>query len=442
MRAVLPAGTILSLGDGTAHGTGSVFGFRPGYVYRLRTASKNADPNQGLGITIEVRGSIVPRPNMNTMEFPAPLHLSETDIDRITRGGVITKVVYLEDPSKAIAQEQKADEPLETLSNTERDALLEAEASGRIAAIVRIGDLAPSQQELAESYIPGTVLLPGEQRLGLPAVPPLYANCPVYLYDPILGPKVSELECFPNGGDGDAFAGIGQGGKLYGLDTTDVIAEYTRGSRREATSSNVVCLCSPRFVTRKVEAYASGYVGVLAPLAAKQFVVKSVFDHREQAVAYVAAERTLGLQSRIRPTAAVALEMLHALISTEQLRIFAKNDGLLQVTGVVQPEEESSFPTRLVVTKSVEPAGPYKSGDVVTITLKYSNNTRQTITDIVLADSLSPRLEYVAGSAAADRVSNISTRDNGAGSVVVTFDIPGPILPGTSGVAVFKVKIR
>ena len=95
------------------------------------------------------------------------------------------------------------------------------------------------------------------------------------------------------------------------------------------------------------------------------------------------------------------------------------------------------------IAKSVDPASPYQSGDVVTITLKYSNNTRQEITDLVLSDVLSPRLEYVPGTAAAaNHISTVTTSESDAGSTTIRFDIPGPIRPGDSGYVVFKVKIR
>ena len=60
----------------------------------------------------------------------------------------------------------------------------------------------------------------------------------------------------------------------------------------------------------------------------------------------------------------------------------------------------------------------------------------------MISDSLSGRLEYVVGSAAADRPSNVTTADNEAGSVAIRFELLGTLQPGTKGIVVFKAKIR
>lgn len=444
VKAILPGRASLVLdATETGYGTGSVFGFRPGYVYRLKIGNLPAGhPGDALGATLEVYGSIVPRPNMRYMEFPAALYVTDTDVLKVLAGGVVTKVIYLENPEKAIPQEERPDQPIEVAADTERDAVETADANGRIVAVLRIGDRPPTRDELAAAAIDGTVLLPGASKLGLPAVPPHFGCSSVPLYDPILGPKPTPEECLLNGGDGGDRAGIGPGGRLGGLDVTDVVAEYTRGDKREATVSNVVCLCSPRFVMRRVERLAGGLTSTLSPGGATQVVVRSVFKQRAYAEEVIGRERTLGLISRQRPAEFDALTVLHALGTAVHLRGFGSASGVQVAAGVVQPDELTSLPNRLVLTKSVEPTGPYQPGDVVTITLKYANNTLQPLTDMVISDSLSGRLEYVPGSAAADRPSNVTTEANEAGSSVIKFDIPGPIPPAGTGVVVFKVKVR
>jgi uncharacterized repeat protein (TIGR01451 family) len=96
----------------------------------------------------------------------------------------------------------------------------------------------------------------------------------------------------------------------------------------------------------------------------------------------------------------------------------------------------------LILTKSVDPPGTVEQGSVVTITIRYANYTRKPVNDLVISDSLSGRLEYVPGSAAADRPSSVTTSANEAGSLIVRFDLPGTIQPGTSGIVQFKAKVR
>ena len=109
---------------------------------------------------------------------------------------------------------------------------------------------------------------------------------------------------------------------------------------------------------------------------------------------------------------------------------------------VVEQEEITSYPNEVVVTKSVSPTGPVQPGDVVTFTIRYFNGTRTPAADLLLSDSLSGRLEYVAGSAKSDRPTNVTTVDNEAGSSIVRFEIPGPIPAGQSGTVTFQARVR
>lgn len=427
-------------GTEKAYPNGELFGFRPGYVYRLKFVN-TANPAESVGGTLEVRGSIVPRPGMKYMEYPAVVGVTKSDVKAALGGGLVSKVIYLENPEKALPLEQKANDPLEIAADSEREALDLAREGGRVVAVLRIGGRVPTKQELGEAYLDGTMLLPGEVALGRPSVPPPLDCTAVPLYDPILGPKTSGDECFPNGGDRGPRIGIGPGGILGNLGVTDAAMEFTRGSKREAVVSNVVCLCAPRFVARRAENTAAAVSIAFSPGELKQAYHPNVFIHRIHAEEVVGRERTLGLQTRVRPGATQQYLVLHELVGTRGLKGFASTRAAAEVAVVVQLDE-ISLSNRLALTKTVDPAGPYQSGDEITVTLKYANNTRQEIRDLVVSDSLSGRLEYVNGSAMADRRSTVTTLDNEAGAKVVRFDIPGPIPPNAGGVAVFKVRVR
>jgi uncharacterized repeat protein (TIGR01451 family) len=81
-------------------------------------------------------------------------------------------------------------------------------------------------------------------------------------------------------------------------------------------------------------------------------------------------------------------------------------------------------------------------GDVVTIFLKYTNLGCQPITDVAVSDSLTGRLQYIPGSAKADRDAVFTLEENEAGSVILRWEIGGRLLPGSSGVVSFKARIR
>ena len=80
---------------------------------------------------------------------------------------------------------------------------------------------------------------------------------------------------------------------------------------------------------------------------------------------------------------------------------------------------------------------------MVTVTLKFSNPTTETMTDvIVIADSLTARLEYVDGTAKSSRAATFTAKNNEAGSVVLRWVIDGKLAPGESGIITFKARIK
>jgi len=96
-------------------------------------------------------------------------------------------------------------------------------------------------------------------------------------------------------------------------------------------------------------------------------------------------------------------------------------------------------PLLLVKCADRESAQP---GDVVTFILRYTNHGGRPLTDVAVTDSLSPRLEFVPGSAQTDRDAVFTTQDNGAGSLLLRWEVGGTLQPGQSGVIKFQVKVR
>ena len=444
MKALLPDGVTINplpgLGNSKAYSSGSTFGFRPGYSYPLQIQI----PGKELALypVLEIRGSIVPRTGMKFMEIAAPLLITKADIAKVQAGGYVVKVIYLEDPTKAIPTAAKPDEPIELTSDHSEAALDEAMANGRIVALLRIGDRIPDADDLARLTVQGAILLPGEQKLGPPSAPAMLPCFPVPLYDPLLGPKISKEECFVNGGDGGDRLGVGPYGRVGGLDPTDVVAEYSLNGMKKTATSNVVCICSPRFIVRKAEKAPIGLIVHTGPGIARQTTGRNVFLQRTIVENLIARDKTLTLVGKDRPSAAVAIIGLASFGSLSKPQGFATITGVLITATVVEPDEITNFPNELTLTKTVDPPGPVEQGSIITITIRYSNYTPKTVTDLVISDSLSGRLEYIPGSAAADRPSNVTTSANDAGSAIVRFDLPGNIPPGTTGIVQFKAKVR
>ena len=189
-RVLAPAGTLVNFRPGTAAApvaAPAAAGLRPGYRYVLELSHLPTHPGRKLYPDVEVTGSLVPRASLNVLDFPTPILISQGDIDLALAGAMVTKVVYLEDPTKAVPVDSTPDRPLEFTELTVSDAVTAARESGRPVLIVRIGDRAPEPGDLQRIEIPGTVFLPGEP-LAAAASAPVGPCVPVPLYDPILGP--------------------------------------------------------------------------------------------------------------------------------------------------------------------------------------------------------------------------------------------------------------
>ena len=445
-KVLSPAGTKVTVYPGSRDAAtftpGAVFGFRPGYSYRIELSGLPNHPGEKLYPVLEVRGSLVPRPSLpRYMDYPVPLLITQGDIERARQGVLVTKVVYLEDPTKAMPVQTAEDEPIEVSDDTVEAALAEAAANGRVVAVLRMGDRVPEPDVLAACAVPGTILLPGAATLGRPAVPPHLACAPVPLYDPLIGVKRPLEECFIDGGDKGPALGIGPAGRLGGLDPTDVAAEYTLNDKRRVCTTNIVCLCVPRFVLRRVDVGLVRVQTVVGPEVNKQAVGRVVASTNIPPQEVAARVKPVEVEGASRPAEQVGRVGLAVLVGTQRPVVVAQSVGAQVVASAVGPEE-LNLSNCFTVHKAVDAKDPVRIGDVVTFTLTYRNNTRQPIQDVVLSDSLSPRLGYVDGSAASDRPANVTTTENEGGSVVVRFDLPGTLQPGEQGQVKFQARVR
>jgi uncharacterized repeat protein (TIGR01451 family) len=419
-----------------------VFGLRPGYAYHFKIGNIPERPGLVLSPALEVRGTLQLPPALSALSYPAPVALSLEDIDRARAGALVTKVVYLEGIQTAVAAATQPDLPIETELRPGQDLLEEARARGRPALVVRLGGRVWSDQELAAMAIPGTVLLPGEMALAAPAAPPCLPAACFSVADAYLGPRPSEDECFPDGGDIGRPAGIDAEGRLRGVDPSDTVAAYTdnHGGRHVAVS-NRICICAPRFGVLRSQIAPSGLEGARLLGGAATTIGQSLLLARQPALVTAQAEQVTAIQSRERVS---STRQVVALLITEQLRAPVEVVGRMEgrtITGELVPKAPVLPERPLVLEKSADKQAG-QIGDIVTFTLRYSNRGGQPISDIGISDSLVRRLEYVPGSAKWDRPAVFTMRENEAGSLVLHWLIGGQLLPGQSGVVQFQARIR
>ena len=146
-------------------------GMLVGSVYRLRVTNIPLRPGEELYPTIEVLDRMY-APRGREHRFPIPIMLEQDDLLRALDGGMVTRVIYLEDSEAAspIADEPGTQRVTDVAGND--NALQVADQLGRPMAILRIGSRVPADlQGDLTSFLynspPWTPLSPVPTRQGL-----------------------------------------------------------------------------------------------------------------------------------------------------------------------------------------------------------------------------------------------------------------------------------
>jgi uncharacterized repeat protein (TIGR01451 family) len=449
VRVIAPAGVRVTWrpGTGDARSVEGPVGLRPGYIHRLRLEGFEDDPTTAFDPSIEVRSTLFMPMNLKPEDYPATLTINVDDLRRALAGGIVTKVIYLENPLDAPPETTTPDRPLETDVHRGEDPLEEAHKRGRPLAIVRIGGRTLTQAELIQWDVPGAMNYPG-QPLAPPAYPPMLPMRQFKLFDPILGPRIPTEELLPDGGDIGPRIGIGPGGHLGNVEPTDTAAEYRIGDRKRAVISNRVCLFAPRMPMMRQE-LAIGGVGVsLPPGTAEQAVGASLTRVNRPAWETEAITSVAAMKAREQLRGVINRTGWHELESyqggplvlgtVEGLRVKAT---VVEPLGMTQYRDQCKPDEPLVLIKTLDPREA-QPGDVVTFTIKFVNYGSRPAKDVVVADSLASRLEYVGGSSRGDRPTTFTMQLNASGSMILRWEIVGDIPAGQSGIVQFQAKVR
>jgi hypothetical protein len=117
-------------------------GLLVGHLYRLKIADMPEFPGIELYPTIEVLDRLHPPPGREA-DFPVPVPFTRDEIERALTGGLVTKVVYVEQPQLASARDAVGVMlPVETVPS-HLNLLSVADQRGRPLLIVRLGGRIP-----------------------------------------------------------------------------------------------------------------------------------------------------------------------------------------------------------------------------------------------------------------------------------------------------------
>lgn len=114
-----------------------------GGVYRLRVTNIPLRPGAELYPTIEIIDRLYSPPGTEH-RFPIPVDLTIEDIRSALAGGMVTRVIYLEDSENAFPMAMKPGQQRTTEVQPTDNALKVADQLGRPVAILRIGSRVPS----------------------------------------------------------------------------------------------------------------------------------------------------------------------------------------------------------------------------------------------------------------------------------------------------------
>lgn len=83
-----------------------------------------------------------------------------------------------------------------------------------------------------------------------------------------------------------------------------------------------------------------------------------------------------------------------------------------------------------------------KPGDIVTFTVRFDNVGERELHDVRIVDNLTPRLEFIDGSVDSNLAGEVEPRDNGEGSVILSFFFGEPLPGGEGGWVSFQCRVR
>ncbi len=150
VEVTAPPGATISLAEGGAFGEPMAAPVRAGLligpVYRMRVM--NIPFYQGLEVfpTIELIDRLY-TPRGQEIRFPVVIELTQEDLALALDGKFVTRVIYLEDPDKALPVAQVGDEQSWFEAGPGRDPLAIADELGRPVAILRLGARLPATSE-------------------------------------------------------------------------------------------------------------------------------------------------------------------------------------------------------------------------------------------------------------------------------------------------------
>lgn len=149
VEVIAPAGSVLSLEEGGSFHEAKEnvvnAGMQIGYVYRLKVGNIRFREGQEVYPTVEVIDRLYPPPGQQG-RFPIPIELTTEELQMAADGKYVTRVIYLEDPQRALPVQDTPEKQRYFEVARGEDPLEIADRIGRPMAILRMGSRIPDPQ--------------------------------------------------------------------------------------------------------------------------------------------------------------------------------------------------------------------------------------------------------------------------------------------------------
>jgi uncharacterized repeat protein (TIGR01451 family) len=390
----------------------------------------------------------------------------------------------------AVVSDSEAGAPIERLSYQAE----EVEPAAAHTEIVPVEHESPVAPAMATDVTP--IVHAAEERIDCPPADPAgcppwaSAGCPPGTYN-CPPPRSWPDEYICDGGD-RGYPVHFNGPQRQGLESEDTIGEFVdENGDRQVRPSSRACVYAPRFASVRsisqpvldynIDKAAGAHDGVvlagleheLRPDTQAQFDQPSGINMRSRASGLGAdagessveqvetTEHHLKIQNvyedrnffsegqfqqGIEPVLAYGIQMAGMWTRALNPVIVAADESGQQVTGEFKAEEyvgaeDRSTPGELEILKTADKAFAHP-GDEITFTIRFSNGGGRPLYEVRIIDHLTPRIEYVPGSAISELDGRLDVTDEFDGTQVLTFELAEPLEGGQTGEITFRVNVR
>lgn len=321
-------------------------------------------------------------------------------------------------------------------------------------------------------------------------IPQPYQPCASWRPDGLPCPwPQDEYVC--DGGDLQPPVGVARDWEVNGLQSEDTVAHFdTLDGRTLVEPSNRVCIYAPRFgavrqvvsleaherhdravgahlplkltqyddlsppLTTKQHLQPQGEIAARPPIAMlgkqQQGMTSQSLELRAFQDAFLPFENFAVIRMGVMEAseAAMLAKGVQAAVAWNQnqaVQVIVDEQAAVEMVRDEQAHETFTFkgeghPKLRVIKVASTPFA--ELGDTVDFTIRYDNVGTETVGNVTLLDSLSPRLELVEGSSQSSREGKFFSEPNQAGSVVVRFELTDPLPPDEGGIIRFTCRVR